>query len=569
MLLTLLASTPAIGDSRFGGTGRVEAPGGACVSSSQYQTAREATAARRKQLPGNAAAPTGTAAYPKYGWPLDRHLHDGLLVVNYVDDDSTAGLLDYMGGTHTYDQHAGIDYTLYNFRLMDRGTRVRAAAPGTVIYMSAPSPFDHHCDFDWPDDGNWIWVDNGDGTYSEYYHLRSNSVTVQLGDAVQRGELLGLVGSSGYATGPHLHFETGDDFSGPYRPRDPYTGPSNPLPSLWNAQEGYAGADHLWFPDCGVYTEAEVRGSIFNTSYCDLQTGIPQPVTYGATETRLCMWFQFQGLPNDSATIEVRRPDNSVYGSFVFDVVDKTQFGWFWAWYWWNGAITPADYGTWNVRMIVGGTLVRQCPFQVAAATVYPPRLWPRAGRSFRINGSVQRDTLRLHPLSPTATFSLLNAPGFVSLADSIVTVATTSTQATRSLYFQVVAAGAGARRDTAWYHVVDFSKAVDPLLDAPSPPLISGAGLELSLDSANPAFGPVRLRYHAPGASPVRLALYDVTGRRVRVLVEPHETKASGPGAATWDGRDDGGHAAPAGIYVARLEAGGRAVTLRLARMR
>ena len=96
------------------------------------------------------------AAYPTYYFPLARSIHDGLLVVNYVDLDPTAGLLDYSSGTHTYDGHRGIDYTLYDFRLMDRGCAVRAASPGTVAYMSAPSPYDRHCDFNWPDDGNWV-----------------------------------------------------------------------------------------------------------------------------------------------------------------------------------------------------------------------------------------------------------------------------------------------------------------------------------------------------------------------------------------------------------------------------
>lgn len=254
-------------------------------------------------------------AYPSYFWPLERHLRDGLVTVNYVDHDPGPGLLDYSGGMHTYDTHRGIDYSLYDFRLMDRGCAVRAASDGVVEFMSAPSPYDRSCDFNWPDDGNWLWVNNGDGTYAEYYHLRARSVTVQIGEPVIAGQTLGLVGSSGYSTAPHLHFGTGDYSDGPYASRDPYTGPSNPLPSLWSLQEDYAGDDPLWFADMGVFSESQVGGSVFNTTSCDIVARISQPVVFGASEPVIAMWFTFQGNQGDPFRIEVRKPDGSIYGA--------------------------------------------------------------------------------------------------------------------------------------------------------------------------------------------------------------------------------------------------------------
>jgi len=50
-----------------------------------------------------------------------------------------------------------------------------------------------------------------------------------------------------------------------------------------------------------------------------------------------------------------------------------------------------------------------------------------------------------------------------------------------------------------------------------------------------------------------VRLAIYDVTGRRVTTLVD--RTLAAGEYRTNWDGRDARGHAAAAGVYWARLE--------------
>jgi murein DD-endopeptidase MepM/ murein hydrolase activator NlpD len=52
--------------------------------------------------------------------------------------------------------------------------------------------------------GQSIFVDHGDGLVSMYFHLRERAV--EIGDEVIRGEVIGRVGQTGRATGPHLHF---------------------------------------------------------------------------------------------------------------------------------------------------------------------------------------------------------------------------------------------------------------------------------------------------------------------------------------------------------------------------
>jgi len=52
--------------------------------------------------------------------------------------------------------------------------------------------------------GKSIFIDHGLGMYSMYFHL--SETLVEEGQAVQKGEIIGLVGSSGRATGPHLHW---------------------------------------------------------------------------------------------------------------------------------------------------------------------------------------------------------------------------------------------------------------------------------------------------------------------------------------------------------------------------
>ena len=55
--------------------------------------------------------------------------------------------------------------------------------------------------------------------------------------------------------------------------------------------------------------------------------------------------------------------------------------------------------------------------------------------------------------------------------------------------------------------------------------------------------------------AGPVELTIFDVSGRRVRTLVR--ETQEPGAHEVVWDGRNDGGRQAAAGVYFYRLSAG------------
>ncbi len=83
--------------------------------------------------------------------------------------------------------HGGTDYAA------PEGAPVHAAADGTVA-MVANQFFG----------GNAVFVDHGDGLITMYMHM--SRADVREGQAVRRGEPLGLVGSTGRATGPHLHF---------------------------------------------------------------------------------------------------------------------------------------------------------------------------------------------------------------------------------------------------------------------------------------------------------------------------------------------------------------------------
>jgi hypothetical protein len=63
-------------------------------------------------------------------------------------------------------------------------------------------------------EGNYVILDLGDGRYALYAHLKPGSITVEAGERVRQGQVLGELGNSGSSTGPHLHFHVMDAPSG-------------------------------------------------------------------------------------------------------------------------------------------------------------------------------------------------------------------------------------------------------------------------------------------------------------------------------------------------------------------
>lgn len=126
---------------------------------------------------------------------------------------------DYLGRPFPkcYDQHDGSDFLLEGgFDAMDAGsTAVIAAAPGRVVSVEEDQ-YDRcradvqaggiDCD-GYPMIGNHVILEHVEGVRTKYWHLMTDSVVVEVGDEVQCGDLLGLVGSSGNSSLPHLHFE--------------------------------------------------------------------------------------------------------------------------------------------------------------------------------------------------------------------------------------------------------------------------------------------------------------------------------------------------------------------------
>lgn len=96
------------------------------------------------------------------------------------------GLRRYFNG-EARSPHAGLDVAVAS------GTPVKASAQGQVLAVD-----------DYFFNGKTVFVDHGNGLITMYCHL--DQFDVQTGDTVNKGQLLGLSGQTGRATGPHLHW---------------------------------------------------------------------------------------------------------------------------------------------------------------------------------------------------------------------------------------------------------------------------------------------------------------------------------------------------------------------------
>jgi hypothetical protein len=83
-----------------------------------------------------------------------------------------------------------------------------------------------------------------------------------------------------------------------------------------------------------------------------------------------------------------------------------------------------------------------------------------------------------------------------------------------------------------------------------------------------NPVADATALSFSLPAAASARLVIYDLRGRAVRTLVAG-ERLDSGDHRRSWDGRDDGGRPLASGVYFARLESSGKAVTRKVTLLR
>ena len=216
------------------------------------------------------------AIMPELTIPLRRgvsNTNPGFMAIsNYVDQDPAKpdGLLDWNCGMRTYDtdgfDHNGTDINSAYYpwlTMANDGLVVIAAADGEIVDKHDGEP-DQQCAFNPSADPNLVILKHDDASITIYAHMKTGSVTPRkVGDRVEQGDYLGVVGSSGLSTGPHLHLGVQDTSNNLF---DPYAGACNTLndESLWADQESYfekgimAVATHHAFPEFPPCPQQEV-----------------------------------------------------------------------------------------------------------------------------------------------------------------------------------------------------------------------------------------------------------------------------------------------------------------------
>lgn len=120
----------------------------------------------------------------KFRFPVDGSLSDDTIVFS-----------SYFGSRRSYNNgsltgyHGGLD-----FRVVLMSFNIYAPAAGRVVFVGPMAIR-----------GNTTFIDHGQGVYSGYAH--QSEIKVAVGDIVQPGQIIGLIGSTGRVTGPHLHWD--------------------------------------------------------------------------------------------------------------------------------------------------------------------------------------------------------------------------------------------------------------------------------------------------------------------------------------------------------------------------
>lgn len=277
-------------------------------------------------------------------WPLPGEQGEDWVINSYVDLDPSSGIVDYQGGTRTYDGHRGVDWDVSTFRQMDAGVPVLAVSAGEVIgYVESNPDRNLECTGNW----NFVSVRAENGYEIIYGHLAQDSVAVSLGQMVESGDVLGVVGSSGCSTQPHVHLEIIDPSGAVV---DPF------LEGLWRNPPPYQ--TPLTIMDIVVSDQhmssiADVIDPVDNVSVFQFGDAISVGVSVAGT------------VPGDVLDVNVLRPDGTVY----FTAVETLSQDYPHSFWYWNFSISALQgpEGTYTIEVLANQDMQRSYEFQVEA----------------------------------------------------------------------------------------------------------------------------------------------------------------------------------------------------------
>ncbi|MEJ2748201.1 MAG: peptidoglycan DD-metalloendopeptidase family protein [Anaerolineae bacterium] len=333
-------------------------------------------------------------------------------ISNFVDHDARYGyLLDYSCGDRTYDisgyNHQGTDFFTWPFawnKMDNDEVVVVAAAPGTIV-GKRDGNYDRSCAMN---NGDWnaVYIRHNDGSIAWYGHMKNGSLTSKnIGDTVVTGEVLGVVGSSGSSTGPHLHLELYSNSS--YTTLiDPYNGTCNPTSSWWQTQRPYY--------DSAV--NKVMTGNAPVESYsCPTPSVTNEQTEFIGGDTVYFTTFYRDQLSSQVSQYTIYQPDHSIYQRWTHSSpADHYAASW---WYWSFSLPTDAMSGDWRFEVVFNGQTY-ETTFNVskyinitapAGAAIWQPGTVMTITWQDNFTDDVQIDLLKGGLLSTTITTTVSN----------------------------------------------------------------------------------------------------------------------------------------------------------------
>lgn len=392
-----------------------------CITAAEYESLN-ALCARNRKLLGLDKSIDRTSVVA-LEWPLRAAAGftdcSHYAISAHVDQNTASGVFeDYNCGTIAYDGHHGTDIMTYPFgfyKMENNQVEIIAAAAGTILAKDDGN-FDRNCASN-TTPANYVIIQHADGSEALYWHMKSGSVTTKaVGQSVAVGEYLGVPGTSGSSSGPHLHFEV---WSGSTNTtyQDPFAGSCNTL----NANS--------WWAVQKPYTEP----SILKASVHTTDVVIPAcPATETPNEsTSYTIPFQGPGLPAGyakfyifirnatvgmTATMRILNPGGSVYNTWTYSSAayhNASYAGW--------SKLLPTTAGTYTFQAVYNGITCAQ-NFEIIDATGISER--PFAGQ-LQISPNPGTDLFQVSAESLNAgiyTLELKNVIGQLVLRDRIET---------------------------------------------------------------------------------------------------------------------------------------------------
>lgn len=486
----------------------------------------------------------------RFSWPLraESHLFDFGYhgISNFVDHNSKfpSVLTDYNCGRRTYDtnsgyNHAGIDFFTWPFgwnKMDNSEVAVLAAAPGVILDV-VDGNFDRSCSFN-NDSWNAVYVRHSDGSVAWYGHLKNGSATTKsIGEEVEEGEYLGIVGSSGNSTGPHLHFEV-HDASG--NVVDPFKGTCNQIESsLWQSQRDYYDSELN-----ALHTQS--AGPVFN------QCPSPETPNYKdgflMGDNLVAAAYYRDQLQGQNTTYKITTPSGSTFRNWNHSSNEIPHYSASY-WYWSYPLPTQAEIGLWTFEAVFQNkTYIHN--FSVSDPDTKPISVYLESPQ----NGAEVLETsqmLRWVPLAdaddyeiviskeenfnqPVVEETLLNSRDyeFQDLDENTV------------YYWKVRAMnehGTGSWSETRTFNTGLSTSINDENTELPAEP-------GLSQNYPNPFNPSTQISYKLPRSTYVQLKVYNLLGEEVASL--ENSQKRAGTHSVTFDASG-----LSSGIYYYRLQ--------------